>query len=123
MIIKYELYYKIDLGKILRSNRADESHRIDILELRENFKNKADQFDYSSIEDFKLKDTLLLKDWVSFENDEEYQTMLNRFKRMPKHLTEESTIEEMIDGQKMQENKHTVPYPFNSVFPLPLWFK
>lgn len=123
MIIKYELYYKIDLGKILRSNRADESHRIDILEFRENFKNKADQFDYSSIEDFKLKDTLLLKDWVSFENDEEYQTMLNRFKRMPKHLTEESTIEEMIDGQKMQENKHTVPYPFNSVFPLPLWFK
>lgn len=124
MIIKYELYYKIDLGKMIRSsNRADESRRIDILELRENFKNKADKFDYSSIEEFKLKDTLLLKDWVSFENDEEYQTMLNRFKRMPKHLTEESTIEEMIDGQKMQENKHTVPYPFNSVFPLPLWFK
>ena len=124
MIIKYKLYYKIDLGKMIRSsNRADESRRIDILELRENFKNKADKFDYSSIEEFKLKDTLLLKDWVSFENDEEYQTMLNRFKRMPKHLTEESTIEEMIDGQKMQENKHTVPYPFNSVFPLPLWFK
>lgn len=123
MIMKYELYYKIGLGGIIRNgNRTDENHRIDILELRENFKNKADEFDYSSLEKFKLEDTLLLKDWVSFESDKEYQTMLNRFKRMPKHLTEESTINEMIDKQKMPKNRNTVSYPFNSIFPLPLWF-
>lgn len=124
MIMKYELYYKIDLGKIIgSSNRADEDHRIDILEFREDFKSKADKLDYSSLEEFKLEDTLLLKDWVSFESDKEYQTMLNRFKRMPKHLTEESAISEMIDKQKMPKNKNTVSYPFNSAFPLPLWFK
>lgn len=85
-----------------------------------------------TVEELKLRANQIMLSWSIFKRNDkglniifdwyEIEKMTNRFKQLPFFLIRTanlSSVKDMILAQSSTEN--SVPYPYNSDFPLPLW--
>ncbi len=72
------------------------------------------------LDDNKRFSNEIMKDWITFKSDIEYQQMLSRFKRMPEYIDKKEKLYELKNWIENQQKSNT-PYPISSNIPLPLW--
>lgn len=114
-IIKYCLYYNLDLNTLHTSN----------IEINQDIKEEAIE-NWASVLDGRNPQKLgseLMSKWIDFTENDDYLSMRNRFKRMP-IIIESGVAHKFIKDQKKSDDIETsIRYPYGSSWPLPLWVK